>query len=105
MNKGIKTNKSFVDNSKVSDHHAIIPTEESVTLANLSNDERKVYDLVIKRFLSVLLPPCEYKQTTIEAVISEEKFVAKGKQITSKGWTMVYDKEDFENEEEHDEQE
>ena len=105
LNKGIKTNKSFVDNSKVSDHHAIIPTEESVTLANLSNDERKVYDLVIKRFLSVLLPPCEYKQTTIEAVISEEKFVAKGKQITSKGWKMVYDKEDFENEEEHDEQE
>lgn len=103
--KGIKPNKSFVDSTKVSDHHAIIPTEESVTLANLSNDERKVYDLVIKRFLSVLLPPCEYKQTTIEATIGEEKFQAKGKQITAKGWKMVYDREDFETDEEKEDQE
>lgn len=53
----IKANKSFVDDNKVSDHHAIIPTEEKGNLANLSSDERRVYELVVKRFLSVLMPP------------------------------------------------
>ena len=61
----IKPNKSFVDNSKVSDHHAIIPTEERVFLGDLSDKERKIYDLVVKRFLSVLCPPFEYEQTNI----------------------------------------
>ncbi len=62
-------NKSFVDNSKVSDHHAIIPTEQKPNLALLSSEERKIYDLVVKRFLSVMLPPFEYIQTTIEAEV------------------------------------
>ena len=50
----VKTSKAFVDDTKVSDHHAIIPTEEYVQLAHLSNDERKIYDLVVRRFISVL---------------------------------------------------
>lgn len=53
----IKAHKGFVDDSKVSDHHAIIPTEEKPKLGNLSGEERNIYDLVIKRFLSVMLPP------------------------------------------------
>ena len=88
----INGNKGFVDNSKVSDHHAIIPTEEKPNLANLSSEERKIYDLVVKRFLSVLLPPFEYVQTTIEAEVNGERFIAKGKVVKSKGWKKLYDK-------------
>lgn len=52
----IRTNKSFVDDSKVSDHHAIIPTEQFVQLDHMSSEERKIYDLVVRRFLAVLYP-------------------------------------------------
>jgi DNA topoisomerase-3 len=90
----ITPNKSFVDDSKVSDHHAIIPTEQRVSLGILSSEERNVYDLVIKRFLSVLLPPFEFIQTSIKVKIGDEIFRAKGKVITAKGWKMVYDKVD-----------
>ena len=89
----INSNKSFVDNSKVSDHHAIIPTEQKPNLSNLSAEERHVYDLVVKRFLSVLMPPFEYIQTNIKADINGEIFVAKGKVIKSKGWKALYDKD------------
>ena len=88
----INAHKGFVDNSRVSDHHAIIPTEEKVSLGILSSEERNIYDLVIKRFLSVMLPPFEYVQTTVTADISGETFVARGKVIKSKGWKKVYDK-------------
>lgn len=101
----INGNKSFVDNSKVSDHHAIIPTEEKPNLSNLSSEERKIYDLVVKRFLSVLLPPFEYVQTTIEGKVENERFIAKGKVISSKGWKKLYDKlDDYSSEEDIKEQ-
>ncbi|CUO31976.1 DNA topoisomerase III [Clostridium disporicum] len=93
MKSKINAHKGFVDNSKVSDHHAIIPTEEKPNLSNLSSEERKVYDLVVKRFLSVMLPPFEYTQTTIEAKVNGERLIAKGKIIKAKGWKRVYDKE------------
>lgn len=91
LKKPIKANKSFVNNSKVSDHHAIIPTEQPVILNSLNNNERKIYDLVVKRFFAVLYPPFEYEQTTIRAKISDEIFIAKGKNIISKGWKEIYD--------------
>lgn len=90
VNKPIKASKSFVDDSKVSDHHAIIPTEERVYLGVLSDGERKIYDLVIKRFLAVLFPPFEYEQTMIKAKISDEIFIAKGKVVIHQGWKEVY---------------
>lgn len=91
MRSPIKASKHFVDDSKVSDHHAIIPTEEAVILSNLSDKERKIYDLVVKRFLSVLYPPFEYEQTTVRVKIGEENFIAKGKRVLSLGWKEVYD--------------
>lgn len=91
LQKPIQTNKSFVDNSKVSDHHAIIPTEESPIMSEFSEKERKIYDLIIKRFLAVLSPPFEYEQTTIEAAIGDETFTAKGKRVLSSGWKEVYE--------------
>lgn len=96
LNKDIKGNKSFVDDSKVSDHHAIIPTEERGNLANLSLEERKVYDLVVKRFLSVMLPPFEYVQTTLEGKVNGERFIVKGKVVKAKGWKKVFDREEDE---------
>ncbi len=86
----IRANKSFVDNSKVSDHHAIIPTEESPILTSLSDRERKVYDLVVKRFLALLYPPFEYEEMTLKAKIGEEIFIAKGRKVISQGWKEIY---------------
>lgn len=90
MKSPIKANKHFVDDSKVSDHHAIIPTEQFVNLSALSDKERKIYDLVVKRFLAVLYPPFEYEQTTITAKIGDESFFAKGKSIIALGWKEIY---------------
>jgi DNA topoisomerase-3 len=98
----ITPSKSFVDNSKVSDHHAIIPTEQSPNMSNLSSEERNIYDLVVKRFLSVMMPPFEYLQTNIVTEIAGEKFIAKGKVIKSKGWKSLYDREDMEDSSEED---
>lgn len=90
LNQNIKTNKSFIDNKKVTDHHAIIPTEERVILSELNNNERKIYDLVVKRFLAVLYPKFEYEQTRIKVKVGEEYFVAKGKVVIKEGWKEIY---------------
>ncbi len=97
----IRGNKNFVDDSKVSDHHAIIPTEQRGNLSNLSDRERKIYDLVIKRFLAVLYPPFEYEETTIKAKIGDESFIAKGKTVIAYGWKEIY-KNRLDNEDEED---
>jgi DNA topoisomerase-3 len=97
----IKGSKGFVDNGKVSDHHAIIPTEQSVFLGDLNDRERKIYDLVVKRFLAVLSPPFEYEQTTIKAQIGNEIFLAKGKMVVSLGWKEVYSGQ-YDDEDDHD---
>ncbi|RFU62406.1 DNA topoisomerase III [Peribacillus glennii] len=94
----IKVNKSFVDDSKVSDHHAIIPTEQTPLPGKLSDKESKIYDLVVKRFLAVLMPPFEYEQTTIKVKMGSEIFVAKGKVILKAGWKEVYDHQHDEEE-------
>lgn len=99
--KPVKANKSFVDDKKVSDHHAIIPTEQFVQLEHLTNEERKIYDLVVRRFLAVLYPPFEYEQTTVKAGCEEEEFLAKGKIVLKEGWKEAYEGSwsDEENEE------
>ncbi|WP_244833001.1 DNA topoisomerase III [Clostridium sp. BJN0001] len=102
LSKSIKGNNRFVNNSKVSDHHAIIPTEERPNLASLSSEERKIYDLVVKRFLSMLLPPSEYTEIKIEAEVSGHKLVAKGKTIKLKGYKKVYDRINDENKDDSD---
>ena len=91
LKSGVKANKNYVDNSKVSDHHAIIPTEEKGSLVNLSTEEKHIYDLVVRRFLSVLMPAYEYEQTTVGVNIAGETFTAKGNITKSKGWKRLYD--------------
>lgn len=98
--KPVKANKSFVDDNRVSDHHAIIPTEQFVQLDHMTNEERKIYDLVVRRFLSVLYPPFEYQQTTMKAQAAEETFTAKGKIVKQMGWKEAYDGSWSEEEEE-----
>lgn len=85
----IKGNKSFVDDKKVSDHHAIIPTEQCVNWKDLEYGERKIYELVVSRFLAVLMPPCEYQQTEVTAVCCGEHFYLKGRMIQQPGWQEV----------------
>lgn len=91
INQPIKTNRSFVDNQKVSDHHAIIPTEQKVILTALNDRERKIYDLVVKRFIAVLYPPYEFEQITLKTTIGNEIFTAKGKIVLNSGWKIIYD--------------
>ncbi|PEI90714.1 DNA topoisomerase III [Bacillus pseudomycoides] len=91
LNKPIKSTKAFVDDSKVSDHHAIIPTESYVNFSAFTDKERKIYDLVVKRFLAVLFPAFEYEQLTLRTKIGDETFVARGKTILHSGWKEVYE--------------
>lgn len=83
--------KRLVDNSKVTDHHAIIPTEQYLNLGSLDSEERSIYDLIVKRFIAVLNSPFEYELTTVKLDINGELFTASGKIIKSKGWKAVYE--------------
>ena len=101
MNKPVQVNSGFVDDKRVSDHHAIIPTEQFVQLDHMTNEERKIYDMVVRRFLAVLYPPFEYEQITMEAKAAGESFAASGKVVKNQGWKEVYEGsfEDAEDEE------
>lgn len=81
---------AFVNDSKVSDHHAIIPTEQYLQLTALSAQERKIYDLVVRRFLSVLYPPCIYEETALTATCGSASYAAKGRISLEEGWKEVY---------------
>ena len=90
MNKPVQVNASFVDDKKVSDHHAIIPTEQFVQLDHMTAEERKIYDMVVRRFLAVLCPAFLYEQVNMEAKAAGEIFAASGKVVKSQGWKEVY---------------
>ncbi|OUQ07408.1 DNA topoisomerase III [Erysipelatoclostridium sp. An15] len=92
----IKKQNHFVNNKKVSDHHAIIPTEQPVMLGAFSDSEFKIYDLVLKRFLAVLLPPYIYKKTTIKAKVNQETFTTSGKIEIQSGWQQIYNHDNTE---------
>ena len=103
--KPIHTNASFVDDKKVSDHHAIIPTEQFVDLSHMTNEERKIYDLVVRRFLAVLMPPFTYDETTMKAEAGDGVFTARGKIVQSQGWKEAYETETFSGEDEDESEE
>ena len=91
--------KYIVNNAKVSDHHAIIPTEQSPNLAKLSYEERNIYDLVVKRFMAVLSAPMEYDEVKLQIDVGENSFYAKGKTIKTAGWKEFYGMTDDEEDE------
>ena len=88
--QGIKLPKSkrVFDNSKVTDHHAIIPT--GVPARNLTDQERKVYDLVARRFIAAFYPDCDIATTTVLGKVEDIEFKVTGKQILKPGWRVVF---------------
>ncbi len=90
-------NKRVFDNSKISDHFAIIPTMQlprAVGIAGALNElEEKLYDMVVKRFLSVFFPSAEFQQTTRITRVENEAFKSEGKVLVNAGWLAVYGKE------------
>lgn len=96
---------NFVDASRVSDHHAIIPTEEPPVFLQMTGEERKIYDLVVRRFFAVLLPDFEYEETVLEAEAAGERFTARGKTVLSLGWKEAYAEIGEDEEEEPQEEE
>ena len=89
--KVLKKSKKVFDNSKVTDHHAIIPT--GVPANGLTDLERHVYDLVTRRFISVFYPDCKFTTTTVMGKVDEVEFKTTGKQIEDPGWRVIYAKD------------
>lgn len=88
--KPIQT-KYIVNDAKVTDHHAIIPTEQYVDLNKLSREERHIYDLVVRRFIAVLSAPFEYDEVQVKITVGKYNFYTKGQSIKSAGWRALYD--------------
>ena len=95
----IKKSKKVFDNNKVTDHHAIIPT--GVRPNNISSEERKVYDLITRRFIAAFYPNCLVSTTTVLGEVNEVEFKVTGKQIIDPGWRVVFEKQS-ENKDEED---
>lgn len=93
MGKALKKSKKVFDNSKVTDHHAIIPTGQSLP-PDLSLDEKRIFHLVAQRFISVFYPDCTFEQTVVTAKAGTTGFKTTGKVITDPGWRAVYQKDD-----------
>ena len=89
--KKLPKSKKVFDTSKVTDHHAIIPTGQPAM--NLSDMERHVYDLIARRFISVFYPDCKFATTTVLGKVDEIEFKVTGKTILSPGWRTVYAKD------------
>jgi len=89
LQKKIAPGKRLVDDSKVTDHHAIIPTEQPLQLERLSLEEKRLYDLIAKRFIAVLYPPHLYDQTTLITTVQGERFSSRGKVVKDQGWKAV----------------
>ena len=94
----IRKSKKVFDNTKVTDHHAIVPT--GVPPRNLTDHERKVYDLVARRFIAAFYPDCEISTTTVLGEVEKTGFKATGKQILKPGWRVIFGKETQETAEE-----
>jgi DNA topoisomerase-3 len=85
--------KKVFDNSKVTDHHAIIPTNVDPSSVFLTREEKFVYDLVAKRFIAAFYPDCEFSTTTVMAKVNDYDFKATGKEILKDGWRVIYNKD------------
>lgn len=89
LQKTLTPTKRFVDDSKVTDHHAIIPTGQPLQQATLSADEKNLFDLIVRRFIAVLYPPYRYDQTTLTTVVNGEHFYSRGRVVKDLGWRAV----------------
>jgi DNA topoisomerase-3 len=95
-----------INDAKVDDHHAIIPTDVDHDVAAFTPDERRVFDLIARRFLAVFHPPARYARTTVITLVEEERFRTRGKITLEAGWRSVYGLEpDHERQSEEEEKE
>jgi DNA topoisomerase III len=90
----IKPQRGVIDDKRVSDHHAIIPTEETPIYQKLSDREQRLYELIVNRFLAVFFGAFRYDQVTAELVVGNETFNARGRTVTDEGWKKVYASDD-----------
>ena len=108
MGKKLKKSKKVFDSSKVTDHHAIIPTGMNPQNVSLTLDEKRVYDQVTRRFIAVFYPDCKFSTTTVLGEVEKVDFKATGKQILDEGWRVVFggknDAPDDENKKSDDEE-
>lgn len=98
----IPKSKKVFDNSKVTDHHAIIPT--GINPTNLTNEEQKVFDLIARRFIANFYPICETSTTTVVGTVKDIEFKVNGKQILVPGWRAVFEKSANDEENKDDEE-
>ena len=96
----IKTAKRIYDNSKVTDHHAIIPTDRRADIGGLSDDEKKIFDLIAKKFIAAHYPDYVYSSTKIITDVEGEKFKTQGNMPISEGWRVLYKGEEKKKEDE-----
>jgi len=87
--EGLKLTRRHVDDKKVTDHHAVIPTKQRVSSQALGPDEKRVYDLVARRFLAAFFPDAEIERTTVHTLVEGERFQTKGSVILKAGWREV----------------
>ena len=90
MGKKLKKSKKVFDGSKVTDHHAIIPTGTDPSTVSITLDEKRVYDMVARRFIAVFYPDCKFSTTTVLGEVEKIEFKATGKQILEEGWRTVF---------------
>ena len=95
-----KSNKRYVDDSKITDHYAIIPTYETVDLARLDADTRNIYNLIVKRFIAAFYPPAEFNTVRVETEVKGEIFVTTAKTLKEAGWKAIYETAAPKNEDE-----
>ncbi len=85
----LKLTSRHVDDKKVTDHHAIIPTKQRIQSGGLSVEEKRIYDLVARRFLAAFYPDAELEHTTITTIVEAEKFITRGSVVIKAGWREV----------------
>ena len=90
MGELLRKREKVFDTSKVTDHHAIIPTGVDPSTVNISLDEKRVFDLVARRFIAAFYPDCKFSTTTVLGNVEKEEFKATGKQILDEGWRIVF---------------
>lgn len=105
LSKTIKKNKRVFDDKKITDHHAIIPTDQWPGGANLTLNEKKVYDIIAKRFIANFMEDCDISKTEVHGAVEKTKFKATGKQVLSPGWREIYSKDPKNSEELEEEKE
>ena len=97
MAKPLQPGKRVIDDSKVTDHHAIIPTGEKLYLPKLTADEARLFDLIARRYIALFYPPCIFEEIAVTAQVEGEEFRAKGRAVKAAGWKQAYDFEETEN--------